>query len=123
MKLSNYPLPSPTAVDFAFPTYNTDARLLEMAKEQGFADYKNPYNQLVSKVFFEGCGGFERKEGIPDDYVKKLYEYSRCLLGSWAPKHEHKMAVCAFLFSEIFEPTHIPKEAIIETRDVQQAKA
>lgn len=110
MKLSNYPLPTPTLADFAFPTYDTDARLLEMAQEQGFANHKNPYNELVSKVFFEGCGGFERKEGVPEDYLQKVLNYFRCLIRSYAPKHEHKMAVCAFLLSEIFEPTHIPKQ-------------
>ena len=110
MKLSNYPLPSPTNVDFAFPTYDTDARLLEMAQEQGFANLKNPYNELVSKIFFEGCGGLETKEGIPEEYFNKVFDYFKCLIRSWAPKHEHKMAVCAFLLSEIAEPTHIPKQ-------------
>lgn len=110
MKLLNYPLPEPSQVDFAFPTYDTDARLLEMAKEQGFDNHKNPYNELVTNVFFQGCGGFVKKDDIPEEYTNKVYNYYRCLIRSWRPKHEHKTAVCAFLLSEIFMPTYIPKE-------------
>lgn len=110
MKLKDYPLPVPTAIDFAFSTYETDARLLDMAREGGFDKQQNPYYKLVMNVFFSGCGGFENKDGIPEDYRNKIYPYFRCLMRSFAPKHEHKMAVCAFLLSEIFEPTYIPKD-------------
>ena len=110
MRLLNYPLPTPTMADFAFPTYDTDARLLDMAREYGFDKRSNPYNELFTRVFFEGCGGFEKKQGIEEEYYKKVLLYFKCLARSFAPKHEHKTAVCAFLLSEIFEPTHIPKD-------------
>lgn len=110
MLLENYPLPIPTLTDLAYPTYDTDARLLDMARERGFDKRSNPYHQLFDRVFFEGCGGFEKKEGIPEDYFYKVYAYYRCLSRSFAPKHEHKSAVCALLLSEIYEPTYIPKK-------------
>jgi hypothetical protein len=121
MKLQNYPLPIPTDADRAFPTYDTDARLLEMAKELGFDNRSNPYYQLVSNIFFQGCGGFVPKKElwITDEYAARVFNYFDCLLRSWKPKHEHKTAVCAFLLSEIVEPEYIPNRKKEEQKQEQ----
>lgn len=60
------------------------------------------WNKLVSKLFFEGGKGIslKPKHGINST---EAYRHISCCLRSFEPKHEHKEAGCAYLFSQWFE--------------------
>lgn len=61
-----------------------------------------PWNRLVSKLFFNGgsIAHLQPKDGI--NKQDAIAHISTCL-GSFEPKHEHKEAGCAYLFSIWFE--------------------
>ena len=101
--LMQYNYPNPTGADIAFPTYDTIPELLEEAQRRGFDNHYNPYVQLFSDLFFNG-GEVVFKRGINEEKQKEIWVYVRSFMGSWAPKHEHKEAICAMLMSEILEP-------------------
>lgn len=103
INLLEYSYPKPTGADMAFPTYNTIPELLKEAQERGFDQHYNPYNRLFSNLFFNG-GRVIFKEGINVEKQREIWAYVRSFMGSWAPKHEHKEAICAMLMSEILEP-------------------
>ena len=103
LDLTKYNFPKVTGVDLAFPTLNTDKRLLAEAVARGFDEHYNPYNRLVSQIFFSG-GRLKFKEGVDEEFRKRALMYFRALIGSFAPKHEDKTAVCAMILSEIAEP-------------------
>jgi hypothetical protein len=89
---------------------NTPHDLLEEAKERGFLYGRTPYNDLFSEIFFSG-GQLNFKPDLPEDFKNKCFTYMRCLMKSFAPKHEHKEAVCAMLLSELvtLEPERAAK--------------
>lgn len=101
--LLQYNYPKPTGADMAFPTYDAIPELLEEAKRRGFYDGRTPYNKLFSDLFFNG-GRVVFKSGINREKQKEIWAYVRSFMGSWAPKHEHKEAICAMIMSEILEP-------------------
>ena len=80
----------------------TDPKLLEEAKSRGFLHGRTKYNDLVSKLFFDG-GEVKWKEGLSEEFEKKGKEYFHKCIRSWDSKHEHKEAVCALLLSELAE--------------------
>ncbi len=63
-----------------------------------------PFNKIASTLFFEGGRlsdfGLTPKDGVDQD---KAMRAIRCCLGSFEPKHEHKEAGVAFMFSEWFD--------------------
>lgn len=61
----------------------------------------NYWCQLVSKLFFDGGQLPDTKPGI--DRSAALLHF-RAVLGSFAPKHEHKEAGCAYLLSLWCDP-------------------
>lgn len=101
--LMQYNYPKPTGADMAFPTYDTIPELLEEARRRGFDGHYGPYNSLFSNLFFNG-GKVIFKKGVNPEKQKEIWAYVRSFMGSWAPKHEHKEAICAMLMSEILEP-------------------
>ena len=101
--LLQYNYPKPTGVDMVFPTYDTIPELLEEAKLRGFYNGYNPYNDLFSKLFYNGGKVIFKKE-IDDEKRDKIWYYLRAFMGSWSPKHQDKEAICAMLMSEILEP-------------------
>lgn len=101
--LLQYDYPKPTGADMAFPTYNSIPELLEEAKRRGFDDGFTPYNRLFSDLFYKG-GKVKFKKGIDPEKQKEIWAYVRSFMGSWAPKHQEKEAICAMLMSEILEP-------------------
>ena len=101
--LLKYDYPKPTGADMVFPTYDTIPELLEEAKARGFYGGYTPYNRLFSDLFYSG-GKVIFKKGIDEQKQKEIWVYLRSFMGSWAPKHEHKEAICAMLMSEILEP-------------------
>jgi len=63
---------------------------------------KNKWNRLFNDWFFLGLTSLELtpKEGVDQD---KALRHIRAVMGSYEPKHEHKEAAVAYLFSEWFE--------------------
>lgn len=67
----------------------------------------NEWVDLADRWFFRGLRGvtFTPKEGIDQD--KALRHIGACL-ASFEPKHERKIAGCAYLFSLWFESVQVP---------------
>ncbi len=63
-----------------------------------------PFNKIVSTLFFEGGKlsdfGLTPKKGVDQ---RKAMRVIKACMGSWDPKHEHKEAGVAFMFSEWFD--------------------
>lgn len=67
-----------------------------------FKSRSNKWTKVVSDWFYSGLKEvvWTPKEGIDkEDALRHI----KAVMGSWEPKHEHKMAGCAFLLSEFFE--------------------
>lgn len=65
---------------------------------------------IVAKWFFTGLPSdtdFFPKEGVD---LKKAINHIMAILVSFAPKHEHKQAGCAYLLSLWFDDIVIPKK-------------
>lgn len=102
MDLTKFEFPEVTQADLAFPTFGTIPELLAEAKERGFYESSTPYNELFNELFYNG-GEVIFKKGIDSEFRKTAWPYCKVLMGSFAPKHEEKEAVCAMLMSEILE--------------------
>ena len=67
----------------------------------------SPFYRLAMDLFYEG----QPTDKTPRLVLKKEYEpvsekiplFARSILGSFQPKHEHKMGGMAMLFAEMFE--------------------
>ena len=103
MNLKQFDFPKVTGLDMAFSTFNTDKELLKEAEKRGFYNGHTPYNDLFSKLFFSG-GTVKFKEKIDNEFKNKAWAYCRSFMGSFAPKHEEKEAICAMIMSELLEP-------------------
>ena len=103
MKLNKFDFPKVKGFDMAFPTFKTDNELLKEAKKRGFYNGHTPYNDLFSKLFFNG-GEVKFKKKIDNEFKNKAWAYCRCFMGSYEPKHEEKEAICAMIMSELLEP-------------------
>jgi hypothetical protein len=68
----------------------------------------NRWADIASDLFFHGLKGatFTPKPGI--DTTKAL-RHIKAILGSFAPRHEHKEAAVAYLLSEWFESVEYEK--------------
>lgn len=89
-----------TKVDLVFP-----ANVLEfMPSAQQIGKYPKQLEleSLVEHWFFNGAKGFKLvpKEGVD---VQKALTHLKCVLGSFLPKHEHKIAAVAWLINEWFD--------------------
>lgn len=78
-----------------------------------FKHGKTQWNDLFNEIFFKGATNLKLapKQGV--DTHKAMAAISS-IMRSWDPKHEHKEAACAYLFSEWFtdysiEPTAATK--------------
>jgi hypothetical protein len=104
LDLRTFPWPKVTAADVVFPTADTDSKLLKEAERRGYSIYNGgndkPGNKMFSTLFYEG-GRVIYREDVPEEHRKNVWAYLRSYMGSWAPKHEHKHAVCAMLLDEI----------------------
>ena len=103
LDLRAYPWPKVTGADVAFPTRNTDPVLLKEAERRGYSMYgsdRNPGSKMFQSLFYSG-GKIIYREDVPEDHRKNVMAYLRSFMGSFAPKHEHKHAICAMLLDEI----------------------
>lgn len=105
MNLHEFKFPTVSAADVAFPTFDTIPELLKEAEERGFMRSENKYNRLFSKIFFRGADEKDilKYKTVPKEFEAAAWKYFNALARSYAPKHEHKEAVCAMLLSELVE--------------------
>lgn len=98
MELSTYNFPKVTKVDLAFPTFNTPKELVEEAEK------RNPIKGMkkFSELFFSG-GEIKLKDNVKGTWKENAYMYASALMGSFAPKHEHKELVVGMIFEECLE--------------------
>lgn len=103
------------AIRQAFPA-NVMTDLLPPWKEipDEFKNFNRPTPQgeIVSRWFFKGLPKgtqFIPVEGVDE---KKALRHIQCCMGSWEPKHEHKVAGCAYLLSIWFSEIKIPEETV-----------
>ena len=63
-----------------------------------FQKDSNQYNRFISKIFYNGSKGLEV---IPHPGIdtKMAFRHLAAILKSYEPKHEHKIAGCAYLSS------------------------
>ena len=70
-----------------------------------FKRYKgNIFVDFVSNWFFKGISKENLGRLIPKENIdtNMALRHIKAVLGSWSPKHEHKIAGCAYLLSEFF---------------------
>lgn len=102
LDLKTFPWPKVEKVDVVFPTARTDPKLLAEAHRRGYDGYRHdkPGDKMFMALFYEG-GRINFRTDVPREHVENVYAYLRSFMGSFAPKHEHKSAVCAMLLDEI----------------------
>ncbi len=109
-------IPELTNADVAFGEVKHMPKMADIP-EDFHRHHGTPYNDAVSHWFFAGARSdgqdlivdgerFSPRPGV--DGTKALAAI-RAVLGSFAPKHEHKEAACAYMLSEWFE--HQPSKA------------
>lgn len=98
-----YVQPAPvTDLQIAFPA---DLRELlpplELIPDE-FKRGRNEWTKFVDRWFFEGFpeSGVIRKDGVDAELA---YRHLSVLIGSYEPKHEHKVAAVAWLASRWFD--------------------
>lgn len=73
-----------------------------------FKKFQNKWYKIASNWFYEGINKeaqVEFREGVdPSDALRHI----STILGSYTPKHEHKISGVAFLLSEFFTVFEIP---------------
>ena len=95
--------PQPVSdLDIAFPA-DVSKLMPEYAEiPEEFKSWRNPWNTLASECFFSGleAGRIIPKEGIDE---AAAFRHIQCVMGSFEPGHEHKIAAIAYLFSQWFD--------------------
>lgn len=89
-------------VDVAFGSINHMPRYETIPSD--FKQRGNPYCEFISDWFFGGRNADDMarlKEREGTDRAMALRAI-RAIMKSWAPRHEHKVAACAYLLSEWF---------------------
>ena len=81
----------PTSVDHLLPDYAAVP-----AEFKGFRD--EPHVEFVEHWFFHGAD-VKRLSPKPGIDASKAIRHLRVCMGSWEPKHEHKIAGVAYLLS------------------------
>ncbi len=101
-------VPEVSGLGFAFGDIKHMPKYDEIPKE--FKDRRTKWNDLFSKLFFNGAEKLELK---PKDGVDKdaAFRAIKTIMASWEPKHEHKEAACAYLFSEWFTDYELTEKA------------
>jgi hypothetical protein len=62
------------------------------------------YSKKVQHLFFHG-GEIGCLKDLPEEYYKKGVRMLRCVLGSFNPKHEHKIHVCGLILKSLTAET------------------
>lgn len=103
------PIPEMNRADMAFGCLAHLPPIDEIPDEFKNMNNETKWNKIVSRWFFAGLP--PDTEVFPKDGVdpSKALRAVGAILRSFAPKHEHKEAGCAFLLSEWFEDIKIPE--------------
>ena len=102
-------IPEVDGIDAAFGSIKHMPEFSELPEE--FQKTRGPYCDAASMWFFKGGkrdGRTLHIDGIEltakqDVDVSKALRAVKAVLGSFAPKHEHKIAACGFMLSEWFD--------------------
>lgn len=95
--------PDVSDIDIAFGAYPHDWFASVMKIESLPEDQK--WNDLADSLFYKG-GNIPFDESLSEEYQIKGSRILRAVLGSWAPKHEHKEKVCGLIIKSLCEVTH-----------------
>ena len=95
MDLSTYKFPKVTKVDLVFPAFNAPKELVEEAEKRNPKRGMKKFNEL----FYSG-GKIKLQSDVEGTWKENAIMYARALMGSWAPKHEHKELVVGMIFEE-----------------------
>lgn len=91
-----------TDLEIAFPAHGL--KLLPAWEDipDEFKTNGGKHEQLLTDWFFAGIKlkSVEMKEGIDQT---KAFRHLKCIMGSYEPKHEHKMSGVAYLIEQWFE--------------------
>jgi hypothetical protein len=91
-----------TGTDVAFGPKNIGDFLPLMSDiPKEFYDRDNEWNKYICNWFFNGMK--EWPVAVEGVHFKQAAAHIRVILGSWEPKHEHKIAGCAYLASLWFK--------------------
>jgi hypothetical protein len=76
-------------------------------------EYKNmndttKWNKLVLDWFYCGLKSLKLKPKVGVD-TNKAMAHIKAIMASWEPKHEHKIAGCAYLLSQWFDDVQYEK--------------
>jgi hypothetical protein len=84
--------PELSLAEIAFGEYPKDFfdKVLKMPKEKNHKDWEDK----VNKLFFSG-GTIPTNDGNDAEYINNGLRVFKAILGSFTPKHEHKVEVCA----------------------------
>jgi hypothetical protein len=99
MKLSTYKFPEITETDLIFPTVNVSDELLKEATKRNENHQIDKAIEKFNELFFSG-GKIEFKDDVKGTWKENAFMYCKALMGSFAPKHEHKELVCSMILDE-----------------------
>lgn len=97
-------IPEVSDLDMAFPARALDwmPAWEEIPEEFKGFHANTKWNEIVSYWFFNGLNEkveFHPKKGVD---AEKAFRAIQATMGSYASKHEHKEAACAYMLSEWF---------------------
>jgi len=98
--------PQPVSdVELVFPASVVDRGLFPKEEDvpEAFFDRENPWAMFARRWFNEGCSTDSLIPKFGIDKGQAIRHLKVCM-GSFAPRHEHKIAGVAYLLSQWFEP-------------------
>jgi hypothetical protein len=103
-----FPANDITGLDLAFGRIENLLPPMSEIPEEFRKYHGNKWCDIAARWFYQGLKGatFKAKEGVDQG---KALAHVQCVLGSWEPKHEHKMAGVGYLLSQFFDDITIPK--------------
>lgn len=97
-----------TKIDVAFPANVSHLMPKWHELPEEFQRERHPMCEIANRWFFSGLKGakFKPRAGVDED---KALTHLRCIVGSFEPKHEHKIAAVGYLLNEWFESVEVGK--------------
>jgi hypothetical protein len=97
-----FPIKEVTGVDLAFPAHVLDMMPDYDTCKSWYRDREHKWSKLASEWFYSGI---KIKKVTPKAGVVEgnALAHVACILRSFEPKHEHKMAAVAYLLNEWFD--------------------
>jgi hypothetical protein len=100
-----WPVPDLNDAEVAFPANVLDwmPPRNEIPEEFRFMRGRLEWSEIVASWFFQGLPANVEFHPRPGVDAEKAFRAIQAILGSFAPKHEHKDEAAAFLLSQWFE--------------------